>query len=106
MHLTLDQASLQELAELVAPLIKQDSPQQGWAKLAEVQDDLFAGKAPAWIRLFIFDSFPQVQIENGKPEAWVMNAHGKGKTTQVYVPRARKWSDDHHEQINWTAKLP
>ena len=106
MQIMMDQNSLQELANLVAPLLTINQPEPDWVKLKDVRDDLFAGKSPAWIRLFIFDSFPEVKIENGKPEAWVMNAHGKGKTTQVYVPRARKWLDEHHEQIDWTAKLP
>lgn len=106
MHLTLDQASLQELAELVAPLIKQEPPQQDWVKLKDVRDGLFAGKSPAWIRLFIFDTFPEVQIENGQPQAWVKGVHGQGSVTKIYLPYARKWMHEHHNEINWTAKMP
>lgn len=106
MQIMMDQNSLQELANLVAPLIKQDSPQQDWAKLAEVRDDLFAGKSPAWIRLYVFDVFPEVQIENGQPQAWVKGVHGQGNVTRIYLPAARKWMHEHHSEIDWTAKMP
>ncbi|MEK1297049.1 hypothetical protein HCY78_08235 [Limosilactobacillus fermentum] len=106
MQIMMDQNSLQELANLVAPLIKQDSPQQDWAKLAEVRDDLFAGKSPAWIRLYVFDAFPEVQIENGQPQAWVKGVHGQGNVTRIYLPAARKWMHEHHSEIDWTAKMP
>lgn len=105
MQIMMDQNSLQELANLVAPLIKQDSPQQDWAKLAEVRDDLFAGKAPAWIRLHVFDAFPAVQIENN-PQGWVKGVHGKGSVTKIYLPYARTWMHEHHDDIDWTAKMP
>ena len=105
MQLTLSDVDLQALAEQIAPLIKV-KPQSDWAKLAEVRDDLFAGKAPAWIRLFIFDSFPEIQIENGHQGAWVAGAHGTGKITKIYLPYARTWMHEHHDEIDWAAKLP
>ena len=105
MELKLSDVDLQALAEQIAPLIKA-KPQSDWAKLAEIRDDLFAGKSPAWIRLFIFDTFPEVQIENGQPQAWVKGVHGQGSVTKIYLPYARKWMHEHHEQIDWTAKLP
>ncbi len=106
MMITLSPDNLKELAKLVAPLLTINQPEPDWVKLKDVRDDLFAGKSPAWIRLFIFDTFPEVQIENGQPEAWVKGVHGQGSVTKIYLPYARKWMHEHHEQINWTAKMP
>ena len=106
MELKLSDVDLQALAEKIAPLINTTQPEPDWAKLKDIRDDLFAGKSPAWIRLFIFDSFPEVQIENGQPEAWVKGVHGQGSVTKIYLPYARKWMHEHHDEIDWTAKMP
>ena len=106
MQIMMDQNSLQELATLVAPLLTVNQPEPDWVKLKDVRDDLFAGKSPAWIRLFIFDSFPEVQIENGQSKAWVKGVHGQGSVTKIYLPYARTWMHEHHDEIDWTAKLP
>lgn len=82
------------------------APEPDWVKLKDVRDDLFAGKSPAWIRLYIFDTFPEVQIENGQREAWVKGVHGQGSVTKIYLPYARGWMHEHHDDINWTAKMP
>ncbi|MEE6665687.1 hypothetical protein, partial [Limosilactobacillus fermentum] len=95
MQLTLSDVDLQALAEQIAPLISPAKPEPDWVKLKDVRDDLFAGKSPAWIRLFIFDSFPEVQIENGQPQAWVKGVHGQGSVTKIYLPYARKWMHEH-----------
>ncbi|MFR0621908.1 hypothetical protein ACLUWY_08835 [Limosilactobacillus mucosae] len=104
MQLTLNNDDLQALAEQIAPLITTTQPEPDWAKLEDVRADLFAGKAKSWIRLYIFDTFPEVQIENGNPKAWVVGAHGQGKITKIYLPYARVWMHEHHDEIDWTAK--
>lgn len=104
MELTLTEQDLLSLAKQVAPLISPAKPEQDWAKLEDVRADLFAGKAKSWIRLFIFDAFPEVQIENGNPKAWVVGAHGTGKVTKIYLPYARAWMRDNHDRINWLGK--
>lgn len=106
MQLTLSDVDLQALAEQIAPLINTTQPEPDWVKLEDIRADLFAGKAKSWIRLFIFDSFPEVQIENGHQGAWVKGAHGKGSVTKIYLPYARKWMHEHHSEIDWTAKMP
>lgn len=106
MQLTLSDVDLQALAEQIAPLINTTQPEPDWAKLKDVRDDLFAGKPPAWIRLYVFDAFPEVQIENGQPGAWVKGVHGQGNVTRIYLPTARKWMHEHHDDIDWTARLP
>lgn len=104
MELTLTEQDLLSLAKQVAPLISPAKSEQDWAKLEDVRADLFAGKAKSWIRLFIFDAFPEVQIENGNPKAWVVGAHGTGKVTKIYLPYARAWMHDNHDRINWLGK--
>ena len=106
MQLTLSDVDLQALAEQIVPLITTTQAEPDWVKLKDVRDDLFAGKSPAWIRLYVFDTFPEVQIENGQSKAWVKGAHGKGSVTKIYLPYARAWMHEHHDEINWTAKMP
>ncbi len=104
MELTLTEQDLQALVEQIAPLISPIKHEPDWVKLEDIRADLFAGKAKSWIRLYVFDAFPEVQIENGNPKAWVVGAHGKGKITKIYLPYARAWMHEHHDDIDWTAK--
>lgn len=104
MELKLSDVDLQALAEQIAPLITTTQPEPDWVKLEDIRADLFAGKAKSWIRLYIFDQFPEVQIENHQPGAWVVGAHGTGKITKIYLPYARAWMHEHHDEIDWTAK--
>ena len=104
MQLTLSKDDLQALAEQIAPLITATQAEPDWVKLEDIRADLFAGKAKSWIRLYVFDAFPEVQIENGNPKAWVVGAHGTGKITKIYLPYARVWMHEHHDDIDWTAK--
>lgn len=108
MEFALTKQSLLELAKLLAPIVAKilgiTKPNRDWVKLEEIRADLFAGKAKSWIRLYIFDQFPEVQIENGCQGAWVMGVHGTGNVTKVYMPYARKWMHEHHDEIDWTAK--
>lgn len=104
MQLTLSKDDLQALAEQIAPLITTTQSEPDWVKLEDVRADLFAGKAKSWIRLYIFDRFPEVQIENRQPGAWVVGAHGTGNITKIYLPYARAWMHEHHDEIDWTAK--
>lgn len=106
MQLTLSDVDLQALAEQIAPLINTTQPEPDWVKLEDIRADLFAGKAKSWIRLYVFDRFPEIQIENGHQGAWTKGAHGKGSVTKIYLPYARKWMHEHHSEIDWTAKMP
>lgn len=104
MELKLSDADLQALAKQIAPLITTTQAEPDWVKLEDIRADLFAGKAKSWIRLYVFDQFPEVQIENRQPGAWVVGAHGTGKITKIYLPYARAWMHEHHDEIDWTAK--
>lgn len=65
MQLTLSDVDLQALAKQIKPLISPVKHEPDWVKLEDIRADLFAGKAKSWIRLYVFDQFPEVQIENG-----------------------------------------
>ena len=104
MELKLSDVDLKALAEQIAPLITTTQPEPDWVKLEDIRADLFAGKAKSWIRLYIFDQFPEIQIENRQPGAWVIGAHGTGKITKIYLPYARAWMHDNHDRINWLGK--
>lgn len=104
MELKLSDVDLQALAEQIAPLITTTQSEPDWVKLEDIRADLFAGKAKSWIRLYIFDRFSEIQIENHQPGAWVIGAHGTGKITKIYLPYARAWMHEHHDEIDWTAK--
>lgn len=104
MELNFSDADLQALAEQITPLITTTQAEPDWVKLEDIRADLFAGKAKSWIRLYIFDRFPEIQIENHQPGAWVVGAHGTGKITKIYLPYARAWMHEHHDEIDWTAK--
>lgn len=106
MELKLSDVDLQALAEQIAPLINTTQPEPDWVKLEDIRADLFAGKAKSWIRLHVFDAFPEVQIENGHQGAWVAGAHGTGKITKIYLPYARAWMHEHHDEIDWAARMP
>ena len=106
MEINFSPDNLKELATLLAPMVTVKRADPDWAKLKDIRQDLFAGKPPAWIRLFIFDAFPEIQIENGHKGAWVKGVHGQGSVTKVYLPYARKWMHEHHDEFDWTAKMP
>ena len=104
-ELVLDNIGLQSLAEQLAPFIAPlIEDKKEWKKLEETRSNLFFFMSSSWIRLHIFDRFPEVQIENGHQGAWVKGVHGKGNVTRLYMPYARKWMDEHHDEIDWTAK--
>lgn len=75
----------------------------GWRKLKECQEDLFANHNRSWIQDHIVEKFPEVQIENN-PQGWIKQVYGRGSVTRIYVPRARKWLDEHFNEIDWASK--
>lgn len=60
------------------------------------------GKAPEWVRTFIFDEFPETNFKNG---GWVLNPRG-GKKTIIWRKPAEKWLDKHFHEIDWNGRLP
>lgn len=59
------------------------------------------GKAPDWVRTFIFDEFPETDLDNG---GWVKNPRG-GKKTIIFEYRAAAWMEAHTYDIDWNGKV-
>lgn len=74
-------------------------------KMKEFAEKYCGGKAMPWIRLFIFDEFPETDFKNG---GWVVNPRKSegGKTTLIFEKPASEWMEIHRGEIDWNAKLP
>lgn len=59
------------------------------------------GKGKAWVRAFIFDDNPEVDIKNG---GFVVNPRG-GKKTIIFRKDAKKWIEENYHRIDWNASL-
>lgn len=95
-----------QIDQQVDEFLKTHKPLPRTAKLTkEVRDDLFHGKSAEWIRLFIFDAYPETNEANG---GWVLNPRktATGKTTTILVKPAIKWLDEHEYEIDWNARVP
>lgn len=94
------------VGQRVDEFLKNHKPLPRTSKLTkEVRDDLFHGKSAEWIRLFIFDAYPETNEVNG---GWVLNPRKSkgGKTTTILVKQAIKWLDEHEYEIDWNARVP
>lgn len=95
-----------QIHQQVDEFLKTHKPLPRTSKLTkEVRDDLFHGKSAEWIRLFIFDAYPETNEANG---GWVLNPRktATGKTTTMLVKPAIKWLDEHEYEIDWNARVP
>ncbi|WP_233551989.1 MULTISPECIES: DUF771 domain-containing protein [unclassified Lactobacillus] len=74
-------------------------------KMKEFSKKYCGSKAVPWIRLFIFDEFPEVDFKNG---GWVVNPRktAEGSRTFIFEKPAQEWLDKHRCEIDWNAKLP
>ena len=74
-------------------------------KMKEFSEKYCGKKAPNWIRLFIFDEYPEVNVKNG---GWVANPRRteEGSKTIIFEKPAAEWMDKHRNEIDWNAKLP
>ncbi|WEV51641.1 DUF771 domain-containing protein [Lactobacillus sp. ESL0731] len=54
------------------------------------------GKHAEWVRTFILDVF--------KPD-WVVNPHKQRVKTIIFEYPAKKWMNEHYQEIDWNAKL-
>ena len=100
------QAIFNLVTKQVDEFLQKNKPLPRTAKLTkEIRENLFHGKGVEWIRLFIFDEYPEVDEKYG---GWVLNPRRTpgGKTTTILVKPAIKWLDEHEYEIDWNAKLP
>ena len=74
-------------------------------KMKEFSEKYCGKKAPNWIRLFIFDEYPEVNVKNG---GWVGNPRRteEGSKTIIFEKPAAEWMEKHRNEIDWNAKLP
>ncbi|WP_281829822.1 MULTISPECIES: DUF771 domain-containing protein [Lactobacillus] len=112
MQLQLSEKDYNHIVDLVVariqstPAIQQNTESQNeksFMNMTEFRKEFCANKAPCWVRLFIFDSFPEIIAENG---GFVYDPHGRGKRTRIYVPDAKIWFSQNRNKINWSASLP
>lgn len=59
------------------------------------------GKGREWVRVFVFDQFPETDAANG---GFVVNPHNGCKTI-IFQQRAAKWMQDNQLRIDWNASL-
>lgn len=59
------------------------------------------GKGQEWVRIYIFDQFPEVDVENG---GFVKNPHN-GKKTIIFRKDAKKWIENNYHRIDWNASI-
>lgn len=59
------------------------------------------GKGREWVRVFIFDEFPEVDFEN---DGFVVNPRG-GKKTIIFRKDAKKWIEANYHRIDWNASI-
>lgn len=94
------------IRKLVTDFLQKNKPLPRTAKLTkETRENLFHGKGPEWIRVFIFDRYPETDEKNG---GWVLNPRRTeyGETTTILVKPAIKWLNEHEYEIDWNEKLP
>ncbi|RHW53686.1 DUF771 domain-containing protein [Lactobacillus bombicola] len=74
-------------------------------KMKEFSKKYCGNRAPEWIRTFIFDEYPEVDVNNG---GWVVHPRRTkyGKTTIIFENRGAEWMEEHQLEIDWDAKLP
>lgn len=75
------------------------------AKIDEFRKDYLGGKSAEWVRAKIFDRYPEVVYDPAKETGWVLNPHGQGKSTIIYLKPATKWLEEHMYEINLNEKL-
>lgn len=71
--------------------------------LDEFRQQYCGGKGREWVRVYIFDAFPETDATNG---GWVVNPHcGRGHNTIIFQKRAAEWMQRNQLKIDWNASL-
>lgn len=63
------------------------------------------GKGKSWVRTFIFDEYPEVNVKRG---GFVVNPRktAEGSRTIIFAKEACEWMQKHQHEIDWNAKVP
>lgn len=67
----------------------------------EFRKQYCGGKGREWVRVFIFDAFPETDVANG---GWAVNPHN-GYRTIIFQKRAAEWMQQNQLKIDWNASL-
>ena len=105
MELINQTAILDYINDLTLSFLKKHKPEPRTAGLTkETRQDLFHGKSAEWIRVFIFDRYPETDLKNG---GWVLNPRRSsgGKSTSILYEPAKKWLNEHEYEIDWNERL-
>ena len=73
--------------------------------LDQFRKECCGGKARAWVKLFIFDSFADEIVVNGD-KGWLVPSQGKGTKNIIFAGKACKWMEANRSRIDWQAKMP
>lgn len=110
MQTILDEADYTAIAQKLMPmmmkkitekydLVPKQHPTDDWVNLDTFVKSLPVIKAKEWVRTFIL---PLPEMSD-----WVINVNpGKGRRTKVNITKAKKWVDDHQNEIDWNQSLP
>lgn len=105
MQALLDERDYQTIADKVLDLIKKDydlvpkKPAKAIIGMEEFRT-LAHGKAPDWIKLFIFHDFPETK-------EWAFGVGmGTGHPIKINYAKAKEWMDKHESEIDWSQSLP
>lgn len=89
-----------QVAEYLRPyLMPKEKPAEQWVKLEELRQYVPGYKSKEWIKLFILHNYPETRKWSTEPYP------GKGRTVKVNLPAARKWIQEHAEEIDWNQSL-
>ena len=111
MEVTMTSTMTEEMLKVIAKQVinylpEQTSSEPEWMKLEPARQHLFCNKSPEWIRLYIFDRYSETEMNKANPDGFVVNPRGgRGKTTQINVPLAKKWLAKHRSEIDWNERL-
>lgn len=107
MTVPMDEEILKSIAKRVVNYLPEQAVNEPeWMKLEPARQHLFCNKSPEWIRLYIFDRYPETAMNKTNPDGFVVNPRGgRGKTTQINVPLAKKWLATHRSEIDWNERL-
>lgn len=86
-------------------LVPRESKRAKKISLDEFRKAYCFNHSKTWVRIFIFDEFPETAYQEG---GWAMNPSGKEpgiRGTWIYEEKAAKWLDQHDDEIDWSARL-
>lgn len=92
------------VAEYLKPYLiteKKKPVVEHWVNLEKLRRYVPGKKSKAWIQLYILKAY------HSETQKWSTDPYpGKGRAIKVNLPVARKWIEDHVNEIDWNKPLP